>query len=143
MNMGEIGEFFGKMRKPRAIGGSYLVYGAHIRLEVEKLAGFRLIHPVAITPSFFPQPFLLKLIHAHIEMRGDAFQVFGRVGWCHRPAAIGAGKTIRFPPHFLFQYGDLFVQRFGRILFQFGQVSAHTAAGMTGFLTEGTEINGY
>jgi len=89
----------GKMREAGAIVGPHFIYRTHIGIQVEELAGFRFVEPIA--QVVFPQPFFLKILYAHVQECGNAFQVFAVIGRRHGFAAVRATQAIYFMPNFL------------------------------------------
>lgn len=130
------------MREAGTIGGAHFIDAAFIVLKVQELAGLCFVQPVAVTPSFTTQPFIAKSIRAHVKVSGDPPDVFFGKGRGHGLAAVRTGKTIRLLPHFRFQDGDRFINAPGCIIFQLAEKPAHTSFRMTGFLAEGTKVNG-
>ena len=130
------------MREAGTVGWTYFVDTAFVILQIEELAGFCLIEPVAIASSFLAEPFFLKSLHAHIKMLRDPHEVLLGKGRCHGLAAVGATETIGFQPDFLFVFTDHFIKTAGCIVFKFGKKAPHPGFGSAGLLFEGTKING-
>jgi hypothetical protein len=108
---------FGQMRKSGAVNRPHFINGAHIILEVQKLAGSALIHP--ITGAFlFVQPFIFELLNAHAHVTGDPFDIFSGISRRHCLAAIGAAEAIDLTPNFLFRFNSEMIQIPGRVFLQ-------------------------
>ncbi len=90
--------FFGQMRELCTIGRANRIDAALVRLKIEKLTRSAFVHPFSL--PVFEQPFCLEFFYGHVQMFGDALQVFECIGRRHVAAAVGARQAIDLLPHF-------------------------------------------
>ena len=131
---------FRQVRKSGAVNGPYCIDAAHIGLKIQELAGLFHIHPVADLIQV--QVFLFEFIHRHVEVGGDADEVFFGKSGAHRFAAVGTGEAIHILPNF---FVDLFghgVQLARGILSQFGKEHPEAALVQVNHFPEGTKVDG-
>ena len=108
--------FFGMMGESGAIPGTNFINAAHIGGKIKELAGPRFVHPIVLTlvqvQIFFPE-----LQPRHVQVSGNARDVFGSKGGRHGLATIRAAKAINLLPYCFVKSNACFVQLLGRIFF--------------------------
>jgi hypothetical protein len=109
------------VREACTVRGSYFVDAAFIIGQVQELAGFRFIQPVALATPLPLQPFVLKLGDRHFKMRGDPDKVLLVERGRHGLAAIGTGQAVGLDPYFFFNNSDGFIESTGRIVLEAGE----------------------
>jgi hypothetical protein len=88
---------FGKVREFCTISRPDGIDVTHIGLAVQELTGRAAVHPFPL--PVFIQPFFPELLNGHIEVFGNALQVFKSVCGSHGATAIGTGQAINLFPN--------------------------------------------
>lgn len=127
MHMHIVFHLFGEMREAGTIGGADGVDAALVVFQVEELAGFGLVDPVAVTATFTAQPLFGKLFCGLTEVTRDAFDV--GIIECRRHcfAAVGTGEAVDLLPDLLFQLGTDLLKPAGWLFFDPGKETAESA----------------